>query len=223
MKKLTLAALALFFLSSGFAQNEKYLKAMQDRVAVLDKSRDAAELSDISAAFARIADAEKSQWLPYYYGALAQVNAGYMIYTAAASKGDMSGLAKQLDPLAEKAELLLNKSEELSKDNSEIFAVKKMIATLRMMADPMSRYMQYGPMAQKALDAARKLNPENPRVYYLAGLDMFQTPEQYGGSKTEAKKLFEEALKKFESAKLSNSIEPHWGKAETQYFLSQIK
>jgi hypothetical protein len=139
------------------------------------------------------------------------------------SGGKMGGMADKLDPLADKADMLIAKAEALSKDNSEIYIVKKMIATLRMMGDPMNRYMQYGPQAQQALETARKLNPENPRIYLLEGQDKFYTPEQYGGSKAEAKKLFEQALKKYDAAKPASSIDPAWGRGVAQYFLSQVK
>jgi hypothetical protein len=98
--------------------------------------------------------------LPYYYAALAEVNAGY-----STMNGKMSGgMGDKLDPIADKAEILLNKAEAMSKDNSEIYIVKKMIASLRMLADPMSRYMTYGPQAAEALELAKKFNSENPRA-----------------------------------------------------------
>lgn len=220
MKKIFLT----FLLFTGsivlFAQSEKYKSAMKDKIAVLDTTRDVAGLKDISASFERIGDAEKTQWLPYYYAALAQVNAGNFIY--ASNMSDPAQL-KNLDVLADKADQMITKAEALSKDNSEIYAVKKMIASLRMMVDPMNRYMTYGEKAQQALTTAKTLNPENPRIYLLEVEDKFYTPEQYGGSKTEAKKMFEEALKKFESFKPASDIDPNWGRSTAQYFLSQIK
>lgn len=218
MKKFILLSVLSMVLLSGFAQSEKYIKAMQDKLVVLDSTHDVNALKDLSAAFERIGDAEKTQWLPYYYAALAQVNSGYAI-----TRGNMGGMAEQLDPVADKAEELINKAEAMSKDNSEIYLVKKMIASLRLMADPMTRYMQFGPKAAEALETARKLNPENPRIYLLEGQDKFFTPEQYGGSKTEAKKLFEQALEKFSAFKPASSLDPVWGKQTTQYFLSQVK
>jgi hypothetical protein len=218
MKKIFLTIAVMTSMLFSFAQSEKYTKAMQDKVLASDTTRDPAKLKELSAAFERIADAEKTQWLPYYYASLMQVNAGYFM-----TGGNMGGMADQLDPVADKAEQMINKAEALSKDNAEIFIVKKMIASLRLMADPMTRYQQYGPVAQQALDKAITLNPENPRIYLLEGQDKFFTPEQYGGSKTEAKKLFETALKKFDSFKPATDIDPHWGKASTEYFLSQIK
>ena len=220
MKKIFLT----FLLFGGsivlYAQSEKYKSAMKDKIAVLDTSRDVAGLKDISASFERIADAEKTQWLPYYYAALAQVNAGNFIY--ASNTSDPAQL-KNLDALADKADQMITKAEALSKDNSEIYTLKKMIASLRMMVDPMNRYMTYGEKAQQALATAKSLNPENPRIYLLEGEDKFYTPEQYGGSKTEAKKMFEEALKKFDSFKPASDLDPNWGRSTAQYFLSQIK
>ena len=77
--------------------------------------------------------------------------------------------------------------------------LKKMFNTGKMMADPMNRFMTFGQSAAQALEVAKGLNPENPRVYLLEGIDKYYTPEQYGGSKTEGKRLFEEAMKKFEA------------------------
>jgi hypothetical protein len=188
-------------------------------VSLVDTTRNVDALKALSNTFERIGDAEKVQWLPYYYAALAQVNAGYSL-----SNGKMDGsLTVVLDPIADKAEALLNKAEALNKQNSEVYAVRKMILSLRMMGDPMNRYMQFGPQAAQALAMARKLDPANPRVDLLEGQDKFYTPEQFGGSKTEAKKLFESALQKYEASKPASNIDPAWGRGTTQYFLSQVK
>lgn len=218
MKKVIFLAIAILMAATLFAQSDKYLKAMEAKVAALDTTRQPEALQEIGNAFERIGDAEKTQWLPYYYAALSHVNAGYF-----STGGKMGGMTATLDPIADKAETLIEKAEALSKDNSEIFVVKKMIATLRMMGDPMTRYMQYGPQAQQALETAKRLNPENPRVYLLEGQDKYFMPEQVGGSKAQAKVLLEEALKKYEASRPASAIEPRWGKGTTQYFLSQIK
>jgi hypothetical protein len=138
------------------------------------------------------------------------------------SGGQFGTNADKIDPVADQAEALINKAAAITNNNSEVFVVKKMIATLRMMADPMNRYMKYGPIAAESLETAKKLNPENPRVYYLEAQDKFFTPEQFGGSKTEAKKLFELALQKFASFKPESNIHPTWGKAMAESFLKSM-
>ena len=216
MKKLFFLLALLAGFTSMMAQSEKYTKAMQDRISAIDTVRNPQALQDLSAAFERIGDAEKTQWLPYYYAALAQVNSAYM--------SGMENLSPaKVDPIADKAEALLNKAEALEKDNSEVFVVKKMIASLRLMGDPMNRWQTYGPQATEALQKAKMLNPENPRTFLLEGQDKFFTPEQFGGSKEEAKKLFEEALKKYDAFKPATALHPAWGKNVAQYFLGQIK
>jgi hypothetical protein len=220
MKKIIVSITLCICMFGVFAQSEKYKSAMKEKIAVLDTSRDLNALKDMSAAFERIGDAEKTQWLPYYYAALSLINAGNLVYIANPSNVEE---LKKIDPLAERAEQLIDKADALSQNNSEIYAAKKMAATLRMMVDPMSRYMQYGAKAQEALETAKKLNPENPRIYLLEGEDKFYTPEQFGGSKTEAKKLFDEALKKYDSFKPASDIDPNWGKNMVEYFLNQIK
>lgn len=218
MKKIIAFAAALFAITGLSAQSEKYLKAMQDNVAALDDIRSAQGWTEVGNNFQRIANAEKTQWLPYYYVALSNVMAGYMQGTV-----NQNPNPSVTDPLADKAEEALNKAEELSKNNSEIFIVRKMIATLRMTADPMNRWQTYGPQAAEALQRAKALNPENPRVYLLEGQDKFYTPEQFGGSKAEAKTLFEESEKKFSGFKPESPIHPQWGLSQVKYFQSQIK
>lgn len=218
MKKFFLLIIVSAFALTGFSQSEKYVKAMEQLVPTVDTLWNADGLRDLSNSFERIANAEKNQWLPFYYAALCRVNAGYAI---SMSGGGMGGNAAQTDPEADKAEELLNKAEALSKDNSEIFIVKKLIATLKLLGDPMNRYMTYGPAAAQALATAKKINPNNPRVYLQEGLDKYNTPEQFGGSKTEGKKILEVAVQKYESFKPESSIHPSWGLGQAQYYLSQ--
>ena len=221
MKKTIFILTAMFVASFSFAQMpDKFVKAMEAKIVAADTTTGVQELTDLANAFERIADAEKNQWLAYYYAALCNAKAGLMV----GSGGDMmAAKADKTDPYADKAEKQVSKAEELMKNNSEIFVVKKMIATLRMIGDPMNRYMTYGPQAQAMLDEAKKLDAGNPRVYLLEAQDKYFTPEQFGGSKEEAKVLFEKSKQLFETFKPATSIDPNWGKGTVTYFLSLYK
>jgi hypothetical protein len=201
------------------AQSDKYVKAMESKLDQMNKAGTSAQWQEVGNAFERIGEAEKTQWLPYYYAAVSNVMTGYMMNNGQQGGGNST----QIDQIADKAEAMITKAEALQKDNSDIYCVKKMINTLRMMADPMTRYQTYGPKAAEALAKAKSLDPNNPRVYMLEGQDKFYTPEQFGGSKAEAKTLFETALKKFDENKPASSIAPNWGRNQVEYFLSQIK
>lgn len=217
MKKIITAMSMCLITMITFAQNEKFIKAMEPKVAAMDTTRNVNDLKELANGFERIATAEKTEWLPYYYAALATVNMGYGLMD-----NPMSGDPAKIDPVADKAEALLMQAEALSKNNSEIYVVKKMINSLRMIVDPQNRFMQYAPVAQEALETAKQLNPDNPRVYLLEGQDKFFTPEQYGGSKAEAKRLFETASQKYDAFKPGSNIDPVWGKRTLQYFMAQV-
>lgn len=221
MKKTIFILCAMLVASYSFAQMpDKFVKAMESKIAALDTTRSAEGFADLANAFERIADAEKNQWLAYYYAAYCNASAG----TMAGAGGDMmAAKADKTDPYADKADKQIKKAEEMMKNNSEIFIVRKMIATLRMLGDPMNRYMTYGPEAQSMLDEAKKLNPDNPRVYILEGQDKYFTPAEFGGSKEEAKTLFEKAQKLYDTFKPETSIHPNWGKTQVTYFLSLYK
>jgi hypothetical protein len=219
MKKIiVLTILSFIVFGPVFSQSEKYTKAMEEKVALVNSAATLENWKELANSFERIGDVEKDQWLPYYYASLSRVMSGYMI-----SKGQAGGFADKTDPEADKAEQLLLKAESLTKENSEIWCVKKMIATLRMSADPMTRYQSYGLAAAEALAKAKQLDPQNPRVYLLEGQDKFYTPEQFGGNKTEAKSLFEESIKKHETFKPVSSIYPNWGLGQAKYFHAQCQ
>ncbi|MBC7946691.1 MAG: hypothetical protein H7Y42_02345 [Chitinophagaceae bacterium] len=213
MKHIILLLVAGALTVGANAQSEKYTKAMEGLVVAVDTTHSMNGLTELANSFERIANAEKTQWLPYYYAALCHISKANMHF--------QTQQLDQIDPLMDKAEPLLAKAEELEKNNSEIYCVKKMFNTAKMMGDPMNRYMTYGPAAAEALATAKKLNPENPRVYLLEGIDKYFTPEQFGGSKEEGKKLFQDAAKKFETFKPASTIHPSWGMGQVKYFLAQ--
>lgn len=218
MKQVLFSMVASLVMTAAFGQSEKYIKAMEPKVAMLDSANTAESWKDLANAFERIANAEKTQWEPYYYAAYCTVMAGNF---SAPQDGSFEDNSATLDPMADKAESLIKMADDLSKNNSEIYCVKKMVHTLRMMGNPMSRFMIEGPKGSEALAKAKALNADNPRIYILEAQDKFYTPEQFGGSKADAKLLFEKANDIFKTTKPANTIVPQWGRSTVAYFLSQ--
>ena len=218
MKQVIGICLAVALATNAMAQSDKYVKTMESKLISVDTTLSVVGLTELSNSFLRIGDAEKTQWLPYYYAALASVKSGYM-----QSMGGQVPNPTAVDQAADKADDLIKKAEGLSANNSEIYCIKKMIATLKLMADPTTRWQTYGPIEKKELSKAKELNPNNPRVALLEGQDKFYTPEQYGGSKAEAKVIFEDAMKKYETFKPESSIAPQWGLTMVKYLYAQCK
>lgn len=212
MKKLFFAVAIAASTTLGFAQT-KYETAMTEKVAKIEQHLKVDEFQTLSNDFIRIGNAEKTQWLPYYYASLSQIQKGRMLM--------QEQKLNELDAIAGEAQKSLDKAMELSKDNAELYILQKMIHSLKMMVNPMERYMTEGALAAENLTKAEKLDPANPRITLLKAEDTYFTPEQFGGSKTEGLNLFQKSLDQFKVYKTQSAIHPNWGKAEAEYFLTQ--
>jgi hypothetical protein len=213
MKKLSLLSIAVLLAVSSFAQNEKYIGAMKKNLAAIDTSfKNPADLLNLANSCERIANAEKSEWLPYYYAAFCQVNYGFM-------QQDKS----KIDAIADKATALINVADSLAPNNSEISCIKSMIASCHMMVDPMQRWMQYGQESSSNMEAAMQQDPTNPRPYFLKGQGLKYTPEQFGGGCTTAKPQFQTALEKYNTFKPVSELHPVWGKQIVEKLIADCK
>lgn len=212
MKRLFLAAAVAASTVFASAQT-KYETTMTEKVAKIEQHLKTDDFQTLSNDFTRIGNAEKMQWLPYYYAAFAQIQKGRILMR--------EQKMAELDAIASEAQKSLDKAMELSKDNAELFILQKMIHNLKMMVNPMERYMTEGALGAENLAKAEKLDPANPRITLLKAEDTYFTPEQFGGSKSQGLELFQKALEQFKIYKSASPLHPNWGKAEAEYFLAQ--
>src|SRR5215471_1691052 len=209
MKKI-IAAIALLATISVTAQSDKYTDAMKKNLAQFDSAKTTLDFQNLSAAFERIGGAEKNQWLPYYYAGLALSTAGW-----ADPNLDKDENAKKIKSFCDKAEALTTDNT----DKSEIASLRNMAATQQMVVDPQTRWQTYGVEAGEALQKGMELNPNNPRLYYLEGMSLFNTPEQFGGGKDKAKPIFEKAVTLYK-AEQAKPLYPHWGQQQAEDMLA---
>lgn len=210
MKKVLLSFLLLGACSFAFAQDDQYTAAMEKNVTALDSTHSPEGLQALENNFERIANVKQTEWLPYYYAGFCQAMLAFM-------EQDNS----KVDALSDKAGELATKAAALSKDNSEITCLQSMVASSRIKVDPQSRGMEFGMKSARLLQAAQKLDTSNPRVYLLDGQGKFYTPEQYGGGKSAARPILEEAVQKFAGFKPASAIAPHWGEDRAKMLLAQ--
>ena len=208
MKLLLFSFLMLAGISVS-AQSEKYLAAMKKNLSLFDSAKTTADFQSLANTFERIGDAEKTQWLPYYYAGLALSTPGWID-----TKLDKDANSTRINTLCDKAAALDN--------NSEIYVLRYMSATQQMMVDPQTRWQTYGMQANKDLDEGIKLNPDNPRLYYMRGENVMNTPEAFGGGKAKAKPLFEKAIALYKTDK-PKPLWPGWGLERTESELAKCQ
>ncbi len=206
MKKIILA-IALFT-TFGLNAQTKYESAMQNGFSKMKDGKTADDMSAVASFFERVGDAEKTQWLPYYYAARNYTIAAFM--NPAADK----------DKAAEKVKDLIAKAEAIENANAEIFCLKQQVAVMQLVVDPMSRWQSYGAVAAEAIAKAKAIEPNNPRPYLLEGQYLMNVPEAFGGGKAIAKKLFEKSVELFGNYKPASQLHPSWGKEQAEQLLA---
>lgn len=203
-----LLVIASVFIAGMLSAQTKYESGMTKGMEQLKAAKSVDDMLATSAFFERIGEAEKDKWLPYYYAAQTNYFTGWMD-----PKADK-------DKVAEKCKELIGKAEAIEPNNSELFCMRQMIAVMQMTVDPMARYQTYGAEASNALAKATKADPTNPRIYYLNGQTLMNTPEAFGGGKAVAKKLFEKSLELYKTFQPASPLHPNWGKEEAEKLLA---
>ncbi len=199
----------LFFALQATAQHPPYQQTMETHIAALDATHGTEGLLQLSEAFTRIGDSEKTKWLPYYYAALCLSNAGW-----ADAELDKDANAGKIMSLCDKAAAL--------HDNAEIYAIRYMAATQQLLVDPQNRWGIYGAEAEKYMKQGQELEPGNPRLLFLQAAALFGTPEAFGGGKAKARPILEKAITAFDRSQ-PEKLHPSWGREQAMQMLEQTK
>ncbi len=211
MKKLILmGAMALSVVGT---QAQDFKSVLEKTFTAFDTTWDQNTKIEQGNKLALIAKKWDTSWVAHYYLAYAKVSISFM---------EKDGTKK--DALLDEADKEREDAVSiLKKENDETYVLAAMIANSRMGVDPMNRWQKYSPIFKENLGAAKEINPDNPRMYYLEGTSKFFTPKAYGGGKKAAMPYFEKADGLFAKEKSDDITIPHWGKKSNDYFIAQCK
>ena len=198
---------------------DAYIQQMQTALTKLDNAKAVKDYQLLAENFMRIANAQKTQWFPYYYAAFCNAKIGWL---------KQNDDPDNIEPFANKGEEQIKKASALidtakqKKELSEVYCIHMMLNQARVFINPQTYGRQYGPTAFNYLQLAKQTDPDNPRMLYLLGWQKFATPKMWGGDKALAKQLLTEAKQKL-AGETSSGLDPHWGKKEVDEILDQLK
>ncbi len=210
MKKLLIILTLALTTSTVFAQSAKYNDAMTKTLAEMDTLKSGDQFMALANKFERIALAEKSMWLPYYYSALARCTAVF-IYNDNA----------KTDAILDVAEKHAKIADSLQPKNSEILVLRSMVLGGRIMVDPMTRGQSLGMQSMMVMNEAMQIDPTNPRAYYMLGQSLFYTPPQFGGGKDQGCAMFKKSKENYAIFKPASALHPNWGEDQVDEMLKQ--
>jgi hypothetical protein len=219
MKKLILIIAAVASVQfAAIAQDSTFTKQMETNVSKLDNAKAVGDYQVLANNFTLLADAKKTEWLPYYYAAFCNAKISWLYQQDADKIEPFSNLA---ETQIKKAESFLDTAKNKT-ELSEVYCVLSMVNRAKVFISPMSNGKKFGPIAKQYIQKALQFNSENPRANYLAAWEKYYTPKLWGGDKTKAKALLDLAMKQLEN-KPSSTTFPRWGKTECNEILSQYK
>lgn len=212
MKKIIFVAFVLFIAQKIHGNDTLYYPLLRNSIDLAFKEYKLENYRQLANCSERILLVYKNEWLPYYYDAYAYINMSF-IETHEGNK----------EMYCDKAQDLLDEVFKIKPDESELFVLQSLVYYARMSISPMINGPLYLPKAVSALNDAEKLDPDNPRIYYLRGKSTINTPKFFGGGKDAAIPIFEKALTMYKTFKQKSTVHPDWGKEDAERLYKECK
>ena len=207
MKNL-LIVLIVVFANNFMTAQVSWEAPLQAQLTAAAQAKTPEELQVVTSTIERIALSNPTEWLPTYHAAYYNSQ----VFWRSGKKGCDSCL-EQMDKFLTAAEKLDN--------NSEVLTLRANYYQAKLQGSPMMA-PYYGPKAGNILEVALNVDPKNPRALLLMGQNLFYTPAMFGGGADKAKPFLEKAAKLFAEADTATSIQPSWGKRESDRMNKQI-
>jgi len=212
MKKIIFIALVLLITQKIYGNDTLYYPLLRNSIDLAYKEYKLENYRQLANCSERILLVYKNEWLPYYYEAYAYVNMSFI----ETNEGDKA-------MYCDKAQNLLDEVLRIKPDESELFVLQALVCYARMSISPMINGQLYLPKAVNALNDAEKLDPDNPRIYYLRGKSTINTPRFFGGGKDAAIPILEKALTVYKTFKQKSTVHPDWGKEDAERLYKECK
>jgi len=206
MKRIILSLAVVLFSLGSMAQKPEFHQIMGETLGQFSTVRSVADMQALGNKFEMIANAEKTEWLPFYYHAQCYILMSFM------EQGDAAKKESYLD-VAEKS---VSKLLEMAPAEAEVYVLQAFLLTGRLVINPMERGMEYSPLIGQAYGKALALDPANPRAKMLKiQMDMGSAPFMGTDPKSfcpQAKEL----LASWDDYKPKSPLYPNWGKEQVE-------
>jgi len=213
MKTTIFTIAVILFALTGKSQSKEFAGAMGEALGQYAASRTIADYQAAANRFILIANAEKTEWLPYYYHSFCYVMMSFMEPTDAVKK----------DSYLDEAEKSITKLIELAPKESEVYALQSMFCSARLVINPMERGQKYSALSAQAVGMALGLEPDNPRAKFIKLRNDMGAAQFFGKDPDEYCPQASELLASWDSYKVKSPLYPAWGKAQVQQLVEECK
>ncbi len=176
---------------------------------------DETAMKEARAYFERLIDMGEETWLVNYYIAYCD----YRLTTYYFGREDKKMAGKYINDGIER----LENSLKANNDFVDAHCLLSILFSNKINVSPWPwSGMIFGRKSNNAINTALKMDSNNPRVSLIKGIELYYTPERWGGSKESAKLYFEQAAKHFENEDFETPL-PSWGYDEAYAWLGLLE
>jgi len=208
MRFYSLIILVLIFNTSK-GQQVNYETAITEVVNKFNQIDKNEEYPIVLRQFVDLTVAYPKEWLPYYYAALLQTKMCLL------KKGDA-------DHIADEALVWINKCKRVQV-NDEVLCAESLAYTAKMSVHPNWRWLSYQELIKTPLQQAKKINPNNPRIYVLQANLAYHLPRVLGGGCANALPIAKQAERLLNSEHGKAKYLPSWGHNSIKEILNTCK
>ena len=186
-----------FCLLDTQAQANNTHRTLETAVLQFNQANKNLNYQELYVQFEQLYAVNKTNWLiPYYAGMTKSIMCLLKI-------GDK-------DAQANDALLWVGRAKSIMA-NDEVYCAESLAYTAKMSVNPALRWLSYEGKIKKALNFAKKLNPNNPRAYVLEANIQQKIPFIFGGGCNSVKPLIQKAELCFNAQTKLNALHPSWG------------
>ncbi len=161
------------------------------------------------ATYDRIAQVEKTNWIPYYYSVQVSINS---------SLGEKDRSKREL--LLKKASKTLDIVMGISPNNSELYSLKGLLLTAYVAFNPMVNGAKLSGETMMTFEKSIQLDSTNPRPYYLKGQFQMGAARFFKQDLTPYCEEVEKSIEIFNNFKPKGKYYPNWGKERAMKILN---
>jgi hypothetical protein len=212
MKQLTLILIGVMLMIKTGAQTLSDSAVYNKGLRMIESSRTIQDYISAANFFDDLSLKKHNEWLAPLYAGLSYILASF-------NESD----TKLKDELCDKAQVYIDSANLRHADASELAAMQAFLYQARIDVNPVERGLDYSLKADSEIKKAEAANPNDPRPYFLYGMNVFYTPKLFGGGAEKALPLFEKAAEKFNEFVPKMSFMPHWGKQQNLDMITKCK
>jgi hypothetical protein len=206
----TILSTIFITLSIGTFKAQTLEESLTAAVQQMDTSKTMGSMMKAAANFDILTNKWPEEYATNYYSAYAKAMISYVEKDA-----------KRKDLFLDQGDKYYEVAKKLKTENDETYILGALLANARLVVNGGERWKKYGEIFDANINAAKAINPNNPRIYHLKGVALFFTPKMFGGGSKNAMEYLEKANGLFSTQDTSSVLKPYWGKIRNDVFIGK--